>query len=235
MKINTQKGHELVANHILLKIQDKDWQPGERIPSVVELAELYGVGRSTIREAVSALKAMGWLDVRQGGGTFVKSVLPTDVKHSATHLFTDADSLIELLEVRMALEIRAASLAAERRISTDLLRLRELIAEMEIGLERNDTSEGERADVEFHMAIVKASGNSLLIQLMESMSDRFNASIRQTRELWFYSEKATASRLLHEHQMIFEAIEQQDKKLAESLITDHLSKVEQVLREALKA
>ncbi|WP_313999347.1 FadR/GntR family transcriptional regulator [uncultured Paenibacillus sp.] len=233
MKINTPKGHELVADDILRKIQEGEWHPGGRLPSVVELAEAYGVGRSTIREAVSALKAMGWLDVRQGGGIFVKPVLPSDTKNGTDLLFQDADSLIELLEVRMTLEIGAASLAAERRSSGDLLRLRELLVVMEQGLDRNDTSEGERADVEFHMAIAAASGNSLLIQLMESLSDRFTNSIRQTRELWFYREKATSSRLLHEHRIIYEAIERQDKQLAGKLVADHLSKVMQVLREAL--
>ncbi|MBD2867045.1 FadR/GntR family transcriptional regulator [Paenibacillus arenilitoris] len=234
MKITTPKGHELVADQILLKIKDGAWQPGERIPSVVELAEAFGVGRSTVREAVSALKAMGWLDVRHGGGTFVKPVLPAEGHRDERLLLQGADSLVELLEVRMALEVRAASLAAERRSPEDLQRLTEWLAAMEIGLGRNDTSEGERADVAFHMAIAAASGNSLLFQLMESLSGRFNESIRQSRELWFYREKATAARLLHEHRMIFEAIEKQDKKLAESRIADHLSKVEQVLRDALQ-
>ncbi len=62
MKIETPKGHELVAEDILRRIREGEWQPGLRLPSVVELAEAYGVGRSTIREAASALKAMGWLD-----------------------------------------------------------------------------------------------------------------------------------------------------------------------------
>jgi GntR family transcriptional repressor for pyruvate dehydrogenase complex len=230
MKIATAKGHELVADHILHQIQEGEWVPGQRLPSVVELAASYGVGRSTIREAVSALKAMGWLDVRQGGGTFVKSVLPRETKNGADLLFQGADSLLELLEVRVVLEIGGAALAAERRSDGDLLRLRQLLAVMEQGLESNNTSESERADAEFHMAIMAASANSLLIQLMESLSERFTGSIRQTRELWFYREKATSSRLLNEHKMIYEAIERQDKHLAQKLISDHLSKVIHVLR-----
>ena len=233
MKIETPKGHELVAENILRRIREGEWLPGQRLPSVVELAEAYGVGRSTIREAASALKAMGWLDVRHGGGTFVKEELPHEAKNGAERLFQGADSLIELLEVRRTLEIGAASLAAERRKPEDVAKLRKLIETMESCLERNDTSEGERADAEFHMAIAAASGNSLFVQLMESLSDRFAGTIRQTRELWFYREKATASRLLDEHRTIFEAIEQGDKQRATELVSEHLSKVEQVLREAL--
>ncbi len=233
MRIETPKGHELVAERIIRRIQDGEWQTGQRLPSVVQLAEAYGVGRSTIREAVSALKAMGWLDVRQGGGTFVKSVLPTDAKNASDHLFQGADSLVELLEVRKSLEIGAASLAAERRSPIHLSRLRELLDLMELSLDRDDTSEGERADTEFHMAIAAASGNSLFMQLMESIADRFAGSIRQTRELWFYQEKATAARLFNEHRLIYEAIERQDKHMAAELISDHLSKVERLLREVL--
>jgi GntR family transcriptional repressor for pyruvate dehydrogenase complex len=233
MKIETPKGHELVAEDILRRIREGEWQPGHRLPSVVELAEAYGVGRSTVREAASALKAMGWLDVRHGGGTFVKEELPNEAKSGTERLFQGAASLIELLEVRRTLEIGAVSLAAERRTPEDIAKLRKLIETMESCLERNDTSEGERADADFHMAIAEASGNSLFVQLMESLSDRFAGSIRQTRELWFYREKATASRLLDEHRQIFEAIENRDKRRATELVSEHLSKVEQVLRGAL--
>ncbi|TVX97391.1 FadR/GntR family transcriptional regulator [Cohnella terricola] len=232
-KIETPKGHELVADDILRRIKDSEWRPGQRLPSVVELAEAYGVGRSTIREAASALKAMGWLDVRHGGGTFVKEELPSEARSGAEQLFRGADSLIELLEVRRTLEIGAAALAAERRTSEDVAKLGKLIETMESCLERNDTSEGERADAEFHMAIAAASGNSLFVQLMESLSGRFAGSIRQTRELWFYREQATAARLLAEHRRIYDAIVQRDKQTATELISEHLSKVEQVLREAL--
>ncbi|MFC4599473.1 FadR/GntR family transcriptional regulator [Cohnella hongkongensis] len=235
LKIETPKGHELVAEDIVRRIRDGEWGPGQRLPSVVELAEAYGVGRSTIREAASALKAMGWLDVRHGGGTFVKEELPNDARNGADRLFRGAASLIELLEVRRTLEIGAASLAAERRTPADLAKLRRLIETMEACLDRHDTSEGERADADFHMAIAAASGNSLFVQLMESLSDRFAGSIRQTRELWFYREQATAARLLAEHRSIFEAIASQDKRRANELVSEHLSKVEQVLREALES
>lgn len=229
MKIETSKGSELVADHILQQIKDGSRQPGERLPSVVELAELYGVGRSTIREAVSALKAMGWLDVRHGGGTFVSKVLP-EPKRAADQLFQDAGTLMELLEVRKALEVGAASLAALRRNEKHLDTLRELLLTMEDSLRRNDTSQGEQADVAFHRGIVEASGNPLFLQLTESLSDRFASTIRQSRELWFYGENATAARLLQEHRSIFEAIESRNEALAASLTAAHLDKVIEVLR-----
>lgn len=233
MKIATAKGHELVAEHILSQIKSGEWSPGHRLPSVVELAESYGVGRSTIREAASALKAMGWLDVRHGGGTFVSKELPSEPKNGTDVLFQNASSLIELLEVRKSLEVGAASLAAERRDPQHLLRMQELLSVMETSLSGNETSIGERADADFHMEIIAASGNSLMLRLMESLSHLFAGSISQTRELWFYRENATASRLLQEHRMIYEAIERRDRQSAEDLVSMHLTKVIEVLKKAL--
>lgn len=235
IKVENQKGHEIVGEHLLQQIREGHLLPGQKLPSVVELAAAYGVGRSTIREAVSALKAMGWLDVRQGGGTYVKPVLPGEPKSGADVLFQGAESLVELLEVRKVLETGAASLAAERRTDQDLERMRAALLQMEHGLSAKDTREGERADIAFHMAIAAASGNSLLIQLMESLSDRLSETIRKTRELWFYKEQSTASRLLTEHQTIFDAIERQDQEHAAARIEAHLIKVEQVLRSALES
>ncbi|OOC58590.1 FadR/GntR family transcriptional regulator [Paenibacillus ihbetae] len=235
IKVENQKGHEIVGEHLLQQIREGHLKPGQKLPSVVELAAAYGVGRSTIREAVSALKAMGWVDVRQGGGTYVKTVLPSEPRSGADLLFQGAESLIELLEVRKVLESGTASLAAERRTEQDLDRMREALSQMEHGLKVNDTGEGERADVAFHMAIAAASGNSLLIQLMESLSDRLTDTIQKSRELWFYKEQSTAARLLTEHQMIFDAIERQDKEQAGARIAAHLTKVEQVLRSGLES
>jgi len=235
IKIGTKKGHEIVASHIMEQIREGRLAPGEKLPSVVDLADAFGVGRSTIREAVSALKATGWLDVKHGGGTYVKAVLPTDVPGGADSLFREAESLIELLEVRKVLETGAAALAAEKRTAADLAELRRILSQMEAGLAGSDTTEAERADAAFHLAIARASGNSLLIQLMESLSGRLHETIGKTRELWFHREQSTAAPLLEEHRSIHEAIEQGDKDKAASLIQAHLTKVEQVLRAALEA
>ncbi|PLT44302.1 Transcriptional regulator, GntR family [Paenibacillus pasadenensis] len=233
MKITSAKNHELVAGHMLEQIQSGAWQPGQRLPSVVELAEQYGVGRSTIREATSALKATGWLDVRHGGGTFVKAVLPSDPRHGADMLFESAGSLAELLEVRRALEAGAVRLAALRRGEPELARLREAFAQMRQALELGDTAAGERADTAFHMAIAGAAGNPLLAGMMESLADRFEATIRQTRELRFYREPGTAERLLEEHAGILDAIERGDASLAERRLTAHLDGVLAALQEAI--
>jgi GntR family transcriptional repressor for pyruvate dehydrogenase complex len=232
MKIETEKGHEIVSRILLTKIREGEWKPGDKLPSVVELSSSFGVGRSTVREALSALKAMGWLDIRHGGGTFVKKELPSERKDGADP-FKDAASMMELLEVRKVLETGTATLAARNRKDEDLAALQVVLGTMREALERDDTAAGEQADVAFHAAIAAASHNSLLSGLMDSLAERLGRTIGQTRELWFYQETSTAVRLLEEHEGIYEAIAAGNAEEASRLIGTHLTKVENVLRERL--
>lgn len=229
IKIETEKGHETVTRLILSQIESGDIVPGQKLPSVVDLSASFGVGRSTIREALSALKAMGWVDVRHGGGTFVRKILPTDIQQSAGDPFLGAESVREILEVRKVLETGTVALAAERSNEEDLKRLQAILSKMEQAMINNDTHEGERADVEFHSAIAAASHNSLLIQLMDSLTQRLTETIGKTRELWFFGDQSSASRLLEEHKHIYDSIAQGDRPRAVSLIETHLTKVENVL------
>lgn len=233
MKIETEKGHEIVSRVLLTKIRDGEWKPGDKLPSVVELSASFGVGRSTVREALSALKATGWLDIRHGGGTFVKKELPTEHK-PGTDPFKDAASIMELLEVRKVLEAGTAQLAARNRTDADLTALQAVLVTMREALEADDTAAGEQADVAFHAAIAAATHNSLLIGLMDSLSERLGRTIGQTRELWFYQETSTASRLLEEHQAIYESIASGNDEEASRRIGTHLAKVEKVLRERMQ-
>lgn len=229
IKVETEKGHEIVKRMILSQIEEGTLQPGERLPSVVDLATAYGVGRSTIREALSALKATGWIDVKHGGGTFVSKTLPT-LQADMKDPFAEADDLIELLEVRIWLESGAAVSAAERRTPQDLTTLQQIVHRMELALQQDDTALSEQADIDFHLAIANASHNQLLNSLMSSLSSKLTETIGKSRQLWFFEDKSSASQLLKEHQMIYEAIAEQDGKRASQLITAHLRKVRMVLK-----
>lgn len=232
-KIETQKGHEIVSRHIRSQLESGELAPGQKLPSLEKLAAAYGVGRSTIREAISALKAMGWLDVRHGGGTYAAKTLPPAELPAALRLAQGAEAVMEILEVRKVLERGTAELAAVKRSEADLERLRGILARMQQALEADDAADGERADLAFHQAIAAASGNPVLNQLMDSISQRLSETIGRTRELWFYQEQAEASRLLEEHRGIYEAIAARDAAGAEARIGAHLSKVEKVLTAAL--
>lgn len=230
--VKPQKGSDLVMEAILQRIESNDLKPGDRLPSVVELANSFQLGRSTIREALSALKAMGWLDIRHGGGTFVSKELPkADQAGGAQPLFEGTDSLKEVLEVRKYIEVGCVVLAARNRTDSDLA-----VMERTIGLMRDvlaDETLGEQADVDFHLQIAAASHNKLFLQIMESLTQRLQESMGKSRALWFYGELASAERLLQEHTAIFEAIRDQDEAMAEKRLLLHLQKVDTVLQQVL--
>ncbi len=226
-KIRPQKGSDMVTNQIREQIAGGQLKPGDRLSSVVDLAAAFGVGRSTVREALSALKAMGWLDIQHGGGTYVKQKLPDPAESGFHGLFHQAESLREILDVRKVLETGCASLAAIHRSPEDLLQLAGFLDQMEQFL--SDEEKGEQADVQFHLQIAVATHNSLLVQMMESLSRRIGETMKDSRKLWFYGEQATARRLLQEHRGIFDAIQKQDESLASARMLQHIVKVEKVL------
>ncbi|MGO4182300.1 FadR/GntR family transcriptional regulator [Paenibacillus sp. TAF43_2] len=229
IKVETEKGHELVRRAIHSQIEEGLLQPGQKLPSVVDLSTSFGVGRSTIREALSALKATGWIDVKHGGGTFVNKVLPT-LQSNSRDPFEESESVKEILEVRIWLESGSAAFAAERRNDRDLENLKQIIEQMEQALEMNNTQMSEHADIEFHLAIAAASHNKLLNTLMSSLTSKLTETMGKTRQLWFFEDKSSSTLLLKEHQSIYNAILAQNSELASQLIQAHLHKVENVLK-----
>lgn len=220
-------------NDLKKQMDEGQLLPGDRLSSVVDLAAQYNVGRSTIREALSALKAMGLLKIKQGGGTFVKVPPPEASPVHPMQQYADlwegrAASLRHVLEVRRVLETGCAALAAKHRTDADLAGFRKLLQDME---QSNDEHFIEQIDVKFHQQIAAATHNPLLHDLMESLSHKLHESMKDMRALWFYAERSSAQRLLQEHMRIYEAIEQQDAGEATARMELHISKVEQVLNE----
>src|SRR5690606_23866141 len=144
-------------------------------------------------------------DIRQGGGTYVKAVV-TDTPGEAalTDWIANAQSLLQLIEVRRVLETGNASLAARNRTDADADKLRAAISRMEQVLA--DEIAGEQADTAFHLLLAESTHNPLLIDLTRSLSDRLQTSMRDTRTLWFYADRRSAEALLQEHAGIAEAV-----------------------------
>jgi len=150
-----------VANLLRQRLHTGHWVPGDRLPNEVALAAEFGVGRSSVREAVRLLVQDGLLDVRHGSGTFVAEARPGtgDVRQLVRRA-----RVLEVYEVRRALEVEAARLAAQRVRPEDVERLRATLAA------RQDHRDGDPAvfvdaDLAFHRAIVELSGNALLLSL----------------------------------------------------------------------
>jgi DNA-binding FadR family transcriptional regulator len=151
---------DTAANSIRAEISAGRWTVGSRIPIEPQLALLLGVSRGTVREAVKTLVSRGLLEVRQGSGTYVRSGFDP----SANLQKMRRASLRDQFEVRRALEVEAARLAAVRHTAKDLRNLKALLARRGLPDESDGGASFIQRDLDFHLAIVDISGNLALAE-----------------------------------------------------------------------
>ncbi|WP_268585076.1 FadR/GntR family transcriptional regulator [Priestia endophytica] len=220
-----------MSDFILSMIREGTLKPGDKLLSVHQLAEQFGVGRSAVREALSAVRAMGLIEMRQGEGTYVKKF---DHSHLLiplhSHLLLQKEDLVHLFEVRKIVEVGAVRAAAIKRTKENL-------KEMERWIDKGKTvagdKEGERViDFHFHLTIVKASHNLILLKLMSHISKMIEKTIHETYHSILYEEQITKN-LFCGHLAIYEAIKKQDVESASKAMMNHLiesEKLQSVLR-----
>lgn len=166
-----------LADQVIGQLKDEiasgAWAVGDKIPPEPALSESLGVGRNTIREAVKALTHAGLLECRQGDGTYVRAT--SELSGAISRRLRTAE-LIEILQVRRALEVEAARLAAQHRDETDIAAIDEASARRDASLAAHDFGSFVDADLDFHTAIVAATHNQVLIELWHD----FTAAVRST-------------------------------------------------------
>ncbi|QNG19400.1 FadR family transcriptional regulator [Rhodococcus triatomae] len=185
-----------VTDQLRTEIREGRWAVGDRIPTEPALAELTGTGRNTVREAVQALVHAGLLERRQGSGTYV--VGTSDVGNTLTQYFVDAHER-DVLELRRALDVTAAELAAERRSDTDVSSLTEKLALRRRLWDAGRTEESVDADIALHRAIVEASHNAVYLEFYDSL-------LPAIRELVIRRTRATGEGHHSDHEALVEAI-----------------------------
>ncbi|MGR3483639.1 FadR/GntR family transcriptional regulator [Salipiger marinus] len=154
-------------------IKTRNLQPGDRLPPERELTAALKVGRSSIREVVSQLSALGIVEARIGSGTYLLRQISAETIYMPLSLSADglAEALLMTLEVRRGIEIEASIAAARRRTPEDMARMQEALEEMERTHHREGGS--GKADFAFHMTVYDAAHNPLFRQLLEQMRDIF--------------------------------------------------------------
>ncbi|WP_279326032.1 FadR/GntR family transcriptional regulator [Bacillus sp. FJAT-47783] len=231
-QIKPKKIYEEVAEALLDMIKKGEIKPGQKLDSIQQLADSFQVGRSAIREALSALRAMGLVEMKQGEGTYVKEFDPVTLTIPlSTAALMNMEDIRNLVEVRKILEVGAAYTAAMKRNQHDLDAMEFALNQMKSNF--NDKELGEKADLLFHMAVSTATHNPILISLMSNVSGMMIDSMRETRKIWLYSKDTTNERLYEEHKNIYEAIKNQDAEEAQRLMLAHITEVENVLKKFL--
>ncbi|MCL6574215.1 MAG: FadR family transcriptional regulator [Bacillus sp. (in: Bacteria)] len=228
-KIKPKKIYEEVAEAIYEEIRSGQLKPGDKLDSVQQLAVNFQVGRSAIREALTALKAMGLVDMKQGEGTFVQEFEIDQITFPlSTAILMNKEDIAELVEVRKIIECGTASAAAKKRTSQHLEALESALVEMKGA--QGDGELGEKADLQFHLALAEASQNQLLMNLMNQVSGIMGATMKETRRVWLFSKETTVDRLYVEHLAIYEAVKNQNEEAARNLMLFHLENVDAILQ-----
>ncbi|WP_248964682.1 FadR/GntR family transcriptional regulator [Sphaerisporangium perillae] len=163
-----------VIEQLKEQITSGSWQLHAKIPTETVLAEQLGVGRNTVREAVRALTHAGLLECRQGDGTYVRAT--SELSGAMARRLRAAEHM-EILEVRRALEVEAARLAAVRRTEVDIELIEAALLRREQAWAEAEVNGFVEADLAFHVAVVEATHNRVLIELYKDFSAALRASI----------------------------------------------------------
>jgi GntR family transcriptional repressor for pyruvate dehydrogenase complex len=215
--------YKQVLERIQGLVESRAIVPGDQLAPERELAEQLGVSRTALRQALTALEAVGMIEIRHGAGAYLVATEPERVVQSlAITLAEQNKRLPEAMEARMALERFIAGLAASRRTAADLKRARRALARM--GREVAEGGLGTEGDAEFHQALWAAAHNRLLQQLLVSLQDQI-ARIREES----LSQADRPHRSLAAHWRILEAVEQRDAAEAVAAMDAHLWEVADTL------
>lgn len=207
-------------------------EPGSPLPSESELADELEVSRLTVREAVRSLQARGLIEVRHGRRPVVARLSATAVVDFFTaSVRRDPRNLLDMLDVRRALEVHIASLAARRVSRTASAVMGDALAAMGDGID--DPEAFNAADVRFHEALAAASGNQILTFLIEAMAEPLRAS-RVLSSRGHIARRRPLEQVIDEHTRIYECVVAGDSNGAAAAMQDHLAQTERSLREAME-
>ncbi len=210
-------------------------RPGERLPSERELSERLGVSRPSLRDAIGTLQEAGLLTARPGAGVYVAEVLGSAFAPALTHLFARHDEAVfDYLSFRRDMEGLAAERAARLASDTDLKVVDTIFQKMEAEHSKRNAEEEGRLDAQFHMAIVEASHNVIMLHMMRSMYELLREGVFYNRQVMF-KQRTTRTALLDQHRAINDALQARDPAAARIAIEAHLDYVERALRDQRKA
>lgn len=197
-------------------------RPGSKLPTEVQLAEEHGVSRTVVREAVTRLAADGLVTARQGAGVFVNEQAPATIEALLSDMSGKVSLVLNVLEVRMAIEIESAALAAQRRSGSQEAEILAAFAEFDSLLRRGEPT--GVADFAFHRAIASATNNPFYVEILDVLGRRtIPRDLVTTISSGLMQSTEYQNRLQAEHLDILTAIQDGDPTSARDAMRRHLS------------
>jgi DNA-binding FadR family transcriptional regulator len=207
----------LVAERLISMIRDGHYKAGDRLPSQRELVEKLKVSRPTLREALSGLKMLGYLEARPGAGYYTREMQPSEVLDlSVVSVLVSEETIRLLYEARAILDTQLAELAAVRATDTEIARMTDHLQESErLGL---DTSlESIRQGFHFHQLVAEATHNPILAQIESTLLE---LCVRCGPRL--FDQPLTPGGSVRTHRQLLEAIRSRDRAAARQAALEDL-------------
>lgn len=234
-KISAEKLSQTVVRQIEALILRGILRPGERLPAERDLADRLGVSRPSLRDALADLESRSLLTARPGSGVFIADVLGSAFSPALIQLFaTHEEAVFDYLAFRRDMEGLAAERAATLASDTDLAVIDAILQKMEAAHTKRDATDEAALDAQFHMAIIEASHNVVMLHMMRSMFDLLRQGVFYNRQTMFKN-RLTRGTLLEQHRAINAALHNRNPVAARAAVTAHLTYVEQALSDQIKA
>lgn len=197
-------------------------RPGERLPAERELADRLEVSRPSLRDAIAELQRSGLLAARRGSGVFVADVLGSAFSPALVDLFSrHDDAVVDYLSFRRDIEALAVERAARNASDTDLAVVQAVLDKMEEANLKPNAEREAQLDAQFHMAIIEASHNVVMLHMMRSMYELLRGGVFYNRQMVFQQTRSRAD-LLAQHRTINAALQARDPEAARHAIEMHL-------------
>lgn len=213
---------EKVINNIKARVNEGELKPGDKLPTEPKMIEQFGVSRTVIREAIASLKADGLVEPKHGVGVFIRA--PQKPEHELSLLTQHTDKLsgtIEALELRMAVEIESAALAAVRCSPAQEADICDCFYAYESKIQKGENTEKE--DFDFHVAIATATNNQHFVEFLTLLGQKTIPRARLREEAGLARDPELEKQLNAEHKEILDAIVERNPDRAREAMRKHLA------------
>lgn len=228
---------ESIVEQIVRQIQAGRLKPGDKLPSERQLIEMLNVGRSSIREALQGLAAIGVVESRAGQGSFISQsvhLLMPDIENPALPASLQREMRLKLIEARRMVEVDIVAFAAQRATEDGVTRLKELFDLYREAIEHRAFAQATKMNYDFHMALAQMSLNPFVAPMIDHLLRTVPFSLRES-EFMLLADITVDEIIALEidlHQRILAAIEARDSEAAREAMLAHMRFEEDIVRRA---
>ncbi|MGB0681550.1 MAG: GntR family transcriptional regulator [Magnetovibrionaceae bacterium] len=230
-RIRHPKISDAIVEQLEALILEGVLEPGDRLPPERELASELDVSRPSLREAIHRLEMRGLLEAKQGGGTFVKTILASSFTDPLVHLLqSNSAAAMDYVEFRKSIESTAAYYAALRATDSDREILEGRFKAMIAAHEIDDPTQEAECDADFHLAVAEAAHNVVLLHIARALFDLLRKGVFYNRNK-LYKRSGVRDILLKQHEALYRGVMNGDPEAASNAASAHMAYVQEAMRE----